>query len=274
MHTPEESPTPEDPEAYERQLRAALFDAEMGSQSFVSDEVPLEMLEHFQAQVRAFEERAANQQKVTVASLLGEDYITHPDEITDAATARRETQRLTQLLRTAGIVAELDQPLDPPDHYAYLHNMLLPYEVVPPQPGQLLVLPFAEVFSASFDPLMFTVEEFLMGLFSLQEEFPAELLSPVMRLRNEQVDRARGLAHLRAWRAQIKHIAPLSFGPIDVPPVPAPSPEQAVQFFGVAYRVTYHDGRVQTYEGAGVLELIFSGKEWLVSGAQFPGFSF
>ena len=50
---------PTEEEAYEKQIKTALFDAEMGSQSWVSDETPPEVLLQFQASIREFEAQRA-----------------------------------------------------------------------------------------------------------------------------------------------------------------------------------------------------------------------
>ncbi len=66
------SAPPPEAEVYDTQLRTALFDAEMGSQSWVSDYMPPEVLEQFQASIRAIEERQRAGDTVSVGSLLGE----------------------------------------------------------------------------------------------------------------------------------------------------------------------------------------------------------
>ncbi len=268
-------PPPPEEEVYERQLRTALFDAEMGSQSYTSDSMPLEMLEAFQQQIRAFEEQQSGKDTVAIRSLLTDLPILPPEDIPDAATAQRENNRLADALREVGIVLHQEdaEELDPFSFYEYLHNILLHYEIVPPPPGTTRVISFSEAFMAQLDPIEALTENFLLSLFRLDVPFPMDILAARMRLNNQQVPRHKGLDHILRWRDQWKQIVGLAFDVIEGPEVAAPSEDQAIQFFMVAYEVmNAATGKKETFEGGGVMEFLLDEGEWRVTGAQFPGF--
>lgn len=89
------------------------------------------------------------------------------------------------------------------------------------------------------------------------------------------VPRKRALRHVNDWRERYTHIEPLAFNLLDFPGAPPTGvPNQEVCFFGVEYRVHYSDGRAETERGEGVVQLTLEDDEWLISGAQFPGFAF
>ena len=186
---------PTEEEAYEKQVKTALFDAETGSQSWVSNETPPEVLEQFQASIRAFEKQRG----------AGEEAAGH-----------------------------------------------------------------------GLTPLELQTEDFLLALFDLEQPFDANLLAAEVRLGSRMVDRQRALRHLSDWRKQHVAIDPIAFELFEVPEAPPTGvPNQEVCFFGAEYRVSYPDGRRQTYRGEGVVQLTLeAGGEWRVSGAQFPGFAF
>ncbi len=267
---------PPEAEAYDKQLKTALFDAETGGQSWVSDETPPELLEQFQASIRAIEERQRAGETVSVGSLLGELRLVPPEEATTDEIASRETARLTVALEKAGLLVEHPEGMPPPDVYAYLHDLVLPYAVVPPAAGQRCLIPVAEVLLAYDDPLELTAEAFLLSLFDLEESFDAGLLAAKVRLGPRMVDRERALRHVRDWRAQFTGIEPLAFTLLDMPEAPPTGvPNQEVCFFGVEYRVTHRGGRQETYHGEGLVQLTLEEEVgWSVSGAQFPGFEF
>jgi hypothetical protein len=267
---------PSEEERYEKQLQAALFDAEMGSQSWVSDHTPPELLAQFQANVREFEERQRAGETVPVGDLLGDLPLLPVTEMQNDEIAEREIARLLAALERVGILTDRPEELVPHGYYNYLVDSLLHHEVVPPVAGQLLFLSFEEVVLAGSAATELVTEGFLFALFDLDEPFPTEMLHTKMRLNNGVVSRERGLAHLNDWRSRYARIEPLAFElfapPEDVPPLP---PDRAVCFFGVEYRVHPASGRAQTFRGEGVAELVFSEDEgWRVSGGMFPGFEF
>jgi hypothetical protein len=271
------TPPPSEEERYEKQLKTALFDAEMGGQSWTSDDIPPELLDQFHANIRAFEERHAAGETTTVGELLGDLPLLPPEEVTEDAIAEREIERLLDALLDKGILTDRPEALTPFGYYRYLTEGLLEHEITPPVDGQQLLLTFEDVVLGGRTPDQLTAEAFLLALFNLDEPFPVDLLNEQMRLGQEAVSRERGLAHLNAWRERYRRIVPVSYGTIDLPPEELPQlpPGQAVCFFGVDYVVVHPDGREEAFRGEGVIELVLrEGGEWAVSGGMFPGFEF
>ncbi|THH40698.1 hypothetical protein [Neolewinella litorea] len=269
---------PSEEEQYERQLKTALFDAEMGSQTMISDDLPLEMLEAFQQQIRELEQQHSGAPTVRIGDLIGDIKLVPPREITGLSMARREISRLTEALRAQRILVQEAEAaeLDDINFYEYLYNMLLNHEIVPPPPGTKRMVPFHEVFLANFDPLEALTESFLLALFDLDHTFPADLLAREMRLDNRVVPRQRALEHLRKWRKEYTSITPLAFEVVtDGPHVEPPSDRQAIKFYLVAYEVVRRAGGApETFEGPGVMEFLLEDDEWRITGAEFPGFAF
>ncbi len=265
---------PSEEEEYERQLRTALFDAEMGGQSWTSGDIPLEALEAFHAQVRDLEARREAGDTVVIRELLDETRITPPSGINDPAAAERAITDLLDLLAAISIRTERPDELEALPYYAFLYDMLLEHEVVPPGPGQSLLLPFEEIFLTHYRPHERVTEWFLLGLFSLGDPFPEDLLASKMRLHNRVVPRSQGLAYIADWQARFREIVAIGFAPVEDHDLPAPSERQAVQPFHVTYEVVHaDDGRRETLEGPGVVELLLEQDQWVVTGAQFPGFT-
>ncbi|MBB4079782.1 hypothetical protein GGR28_002409 [Lewinella aquimaris] len=265
---------PSEEQVYENQLKVALFDAERGSHTHISDDMPPELLDQFQAQIRSFEAQQASGNFVPVRKLLGDAPLVAPRDIPDDATARRETVRLLKLLESVGVLTDEVPDLEPLPYYTFLHDVLLEHEVVPPQKGQRVMLPFEQVFMEDFDPIESITEFFLLRLFDLEQVFPADILNGEMRLDNQVVGPEQALAHLSGWRAQFSEITPIGFEPFDDPRLPPRTATDAVQLFVVEYEATYPDGRTEKFVGPGVVELVYDGEEWRVSGAQFAGFQF
>jgi hypothetical protein len=268
---------PTEEERYETQLQSALFDAEMGSNSWVSDELPPEVLERFQANIRAYEERHQAGETTPVGALIGELPLLPPDEVTDETIAEREITRLLAALEQRGVITDRADAIPAADYYRFLVERLLEHEIVPPLEGQQVFVSTDDVFLAGRSADELTTQGFLLMLFKLDEPFPAEILHEQMRLGQQVVSRQQGLAHLNAWRRQYQRIDPLSFDIIELPPgqSPAMPPGQSVCFFGVEYLAVHPDGREEHFRGEGVVELVLGvGREWAVSGGMFPGFAF
>ncbi|NJB84438.1 hypothetical protein GGR26_000183 [Lewinella marina] len=266
---------PSEEEQYQRQLKTALFDAEMGSQSYFSDDMPLEMVEAFQQQIREFE---AQGETVRIGDLLGTFPLVPPDDIPDEETARREAERIINALQERRILLldSEEAQRDAFSFYGYLHGMLLNHEIVPPTPNTTRVVLFDEVFLANIDPVEALTEAFLLALFDLGNPFPADLLASRVRLDNRVVPRERALRHLNSWRNRYQKITPLAFEIVnDGPQIATPSDQQSVQFYLVAYEVLRSPGGTpKTFDGAGVVEAMLEDNEWRITGARFPGFEF
>ncbi|WP_116105943.1 hypothetical protein [Lewinella sp. IMCC34191] len=272
------SPPPnavEGDDSFERQLRTALFDAEMGSQSYTSEDLPLEMLEGFQEQIRLFEEREAAGDAVPLRILLGDLPIVPPRDIPDEATFRREIARVTEALAERGIWLPPEEADELSDraYYAYLHDQLLDYPVVPPPDGSTRIISKSDVLLVQFDPIEALTERFLLSMFRLGDPFPADILADTMRLNDRVVPRERGLQHIVNWRKRWKEIVGLAFDVIDGPELDTPSDQQTIQFFLLGYQaINAGSGERETFEGGGVVECILEREEWRITGAQFPGF--
>lgn len=268
---------PSEEERYEKQLKAALFDAEMGGHSWVSDEMPTELLEQFHHNIRAFEKRQQAGEITTVEALLGDLPLLPPEEVTDPAIAEREITRLLDALGQGGVITDRPDELPPTDYYRFLVEALLPFEVVPPLAGQRLFVSAEDIILNGRSPEQLATEVFLLRLFALDQPFPADLLHEQMRRGQQVVSRQRGLDHLNAWRGKFRHITPLAFDVVDLPAAELPPmlPDQAVCFFGIEYLAVHPDGREERFRGEGVIELVAAGDQGLlVSGGMFPGFAF
>ncbi|MGB3800922.1 MAG: hypothetical protein WA952_13990, partial [Lewinella sp.] len=231
-------PAAGDEDGYRRQLQTALFDAEMGSQSYTSDDLPLELVDAFQAEVRRFEEQAAAGQQVPIRSLLEGLVILSPQDISEEAVFRREGQRLVDALAEIGVrlPAEETGELNDRDYYTYLHDQLLPYPIVAPTGESTRIVPRSEVLLNQLDPTEALTECFLLAMFRLSDPFPADMLASSTRLDDRVVPRDRGLAHILAWRKQWSEIVGLAFDIIEGPEVETPSKDQTVQFFLLGYQ--------------------------------------
>ena len=244
----------------------------MGSHSQFADGVPSEMIDAFQEQIRAFEEKASGGETVSIRSLLGEVELKSPPDLQDPEEAQMENERLLQLVERAGVMVDAIPPIDPIPLYYLLYEVLLSQEVVPPADGQRIVIPFEMLVHSLGDPIEVATENCLLAILDLTVPFPPDGLAGEMRLGRQLVPRKRVMEYIEKWRAQFSGIVPMSFGLLEDQPGEGPSDQQAVLFFGVNYEVTHADGSQETFDGPGVSEFLLVDEEWLLTGLMFPGF--
>lgn len=269
----EELPTPED--HIEREIQTALFDAEMGGISYVANDIPLELMNEFHEHIRKFHADDAPKNEVPIIELLPAGFhLVPPDEITDETIAKREVDRVLKAMEDANIITDPPEELSAQAYYYFLHDVILPTKIIPFGGQAKTYLPYEEFFEANFsdeelDPEIQAAENFLLSLLYLAEPFPISLLADEVRLGAEMVDRAEAFAYINKWRAQFKEIVPISFAPgyIETDETGGIFP-----IFNIAYKTLDKAGNETEYNNNGVVQLRFVDGNYLVQGAQFPGF--
>ena len=253
---------------------AVRFDARAGGPSYSPAELPVEMVESFAAQLRAFEEHAAASGKVSIGSLLGTLSLVPPEDIPDAATADRECRRITTALAARGIYldGEAAATLGSAGYYAYLYHDLLPYSIPSPRPGESRTITYAEVRMDRVAPTEALMETFLLSLFRLSVPFPVDLLARKVRLDGRVISRQRALDKILDWRRSWGEVEQLAFDAVD-PRAPAIGELRPQGSFLVGYRVRSATAEeAYTFAGEGTVEFIHEDGEWRIAGAGFPGF--
>ena len=260
------------PDNVDVQLASALFDAEMGSQSWVSNDMPVELQQQFHDKIRAFHAEGGAG-RTTVGAVM-EGYPTKaPAEVQEGPEALRLVQELMQELQNRHVLFPPPM-LDPPTLYRFIVEDLYAHEIMPPTAEAPVLVSFADVESdiEGHPSSVYHAEEFILNLLHLEAELDASLYHSTMRLGDRVVPRAEGLQKARKWRAGLQKVVPISF---------APGPQEygddgtIFQLVGLEYEATDRRGRTQTYKDAGVVQL-FSDEQGhlLVVGAMLPGFEF
>lgn len=257
---------PEQPGDADTQIRSALFDAEMGSSSWTSNDMPPEMQALFQDQIRAFHADGPTG-RVTIASLLSDLNLPDPDSLPDEAAAVNEIEKLLLALQAKHVFFNPPHHLPPSRLYRFLITDFLAHEIPPPNPMMPAFVPLEAINPELAIPpaTVLAAEAFLMALLTLEEPLPEDLFHHTMRLHGEVAPRSQALAHANAWRGQWAAIRPLSF---------APGPIQEAdgftyQFAQLAFETTDHQGQTRTAEWTGVVQLIRVGEEWFTYGGSF-----
>lgn len=259
---------PEQPGDADTQIRSALFDAEMGSTSWTSNDMPPELQTLFQDQIRAFHAEDGGG-RVTIGSLIPDLKFPDPDSLTDDNAALDEAEKLLLALQEKNVLFEPPHHLSPSRLYRFLVTDFLAHEIPPPNPMMPAFVPIESVDSELALPpaTVLAAETFLIALLTLDAALPEDIFHHTMRLHGDVAPRSAALAHANAWREQWSAIRPLSFAP-------GPIQEQdgfTYQFVQTAFEVTDLQGRVSEKEWTGVVQLIDVGREWFTYGGSFQG---
>lgn len=259
---------PEQPGDADTQIRSALFDAEMGSTSWTSNDMPEELQKLFHEQVRAFHAKDGGG-RVTIGSLLADlDFPDHAKISTEEA-AITEIEKFLLAARERYIFFEPPHHLAPSRLYRFLITDFLNHEIPPPGPMLPAFVPLEEIdpeLAAPPAPVL-AAEAFLIGLLTLDAPLPQDTFHERMRLQDKVVPRAQALAHAKEWKAQWSSIRPLRFAP-------GPKQEQdgfTYQFVQVGFEATDQTGQTKEINWTGVVQLISVDGEWLTYGGNFQG---
>ncbi|PHI19692.1 hypothetical protein CEQ90_11625 [Lewinellaceae bacterium SD302] len=289
FHIDPEAKRPDRPEDMDIQIKQALFDAEMGGEGWVSNDIPPEVQDAFYNQIRAAEGKLDDEELVTIRSLM------EGVEMPDMATLKsekaiiEEIERLVPAYAAKGIMPippEGQHGFDTRLAYEYLTgDDLLDFKVAKPVAGMMMTLLYEQVMGLPIPPpdelsgegdyeftfLVEVAEDFLLELLVLEEPFDADILASEVRLGDKTVSRLKGLHHVNQWRDQFAKIEPLGFRP---GPVKEESPFK-YQFVEVAYRVHPKDGSApMLHEGDGIVQIIEEDEDFKIQGAAIPGFKF
>ena len=267
---PHDDLSPQEDRAADNEIRAALFDAEHGSHTFISPDMPPELREQFLKNVLAFE-NAPEAEKKTIRELAGELPLPDAFPATDTE-AEIHVRNVMNHLESKQIIVLLPDHRNARGQYHFLTHELLDQRIVPPAaPNQYVTIDYDAIIQDSPQFLVDTCEAFLIRLFTLDEPFPAELLAPQVRLGSEVVSTERARQHVDEWRARWTNIVPQSFAPGDI----RRGPKGALYFFfGVAYDATATDGTTENFEDGGVLQVLLHEGSFRIEGGTFPGFEF
>lgn len=265
---------PEQPGDVDTQIRTALFDAEMGSQSWMDNDTPVELQEAFHARVRAFHDADDPTGRTRIGDLMKDLPQPDPDQVTDQQQALGLINELLEQLASRHVFFPPPPHLDPVTLYRFLVTDLYAHEIPPPTEQYPALVPFESVATdlPDFDPFSALTEVFVGSMLHLDHALDPGIFAAEMRLHHEIAPRAAALRHAEDWRAQWTSVVPISFGPGERH---SEDDHFVYQFFGVEYEGVRPDGSREKFGGAGLVQFV-PGPEGqpLVYGAHFPGFEF
>ena len=269
---PESEPelTPEEELRAQNEIAAALFDAEHGSFTQITDDLPPEVLQQFLANVKAFE--AQKGELVTIRALLG-DAATWPDGTTIKSVEEGEAaiQHVEALLEQRHIQTERPPHLSPAGYYFYLTVDLMAHRIVPPVNDMIYVVHYDDVRQDGPTYMADIAEQFLGMFFDLSQPFDPAIFADKVRLGQEVVGPEEALQAINGWRGRFQSITPGACYPGE----PLRGPDGATYFtFEVSYTTVDADGQSETLEGGGLVQLAMNRGErfWRIAGASMPGF--
>ncbi len=241
---------PEQPGDVDKQIKSALFDAEMGGASWTSNDIPAELQDLFHEQVRAFHGKAGGK-PVTVGSIVKDMSFPHPDTITNEEAALDALQDVLAVLMERGVAFEPPYHVMPEQLYRFVIEDLFAHSIPPPNPMMPVLIPFETVETELDTESEAMAEAFLISMLVLDEPLREEMFDEPMRLKDKMVSRAEGMAFAQAWRDQFTAIRPIFFAP-------GPKHEEkgfVYQFIKVAYEADHKDGSTEKVETEGVIQL-------------------
>ena len=259
---------PEQPGDADTQIRSALFDAEMGSTSWTSNDMPPELQALFQEQIRAFHSQDGSG-RATIGSLVSDLKFPDPDSLADEEAAAGEIEKLLFALQEKFVIFQPPHHIPPSRLYRFLITDFMAHEIPPPHPMMPAFVPLEDIDPelAAPPPTALAAENFLIALLSLDQPLPEDLFHHKMRLHGTVVPRSQALAHANAWRNRWAAIRPLSFAP-------GPVREQdgfTYQFLQTAFEATDLQGQTKELHWTGVIQLIDVDGEWFTYGGSLEG---
>lgn len=115
------------------------------------------------------------------------------------------------------------------------------------------------------------VEETLLGLLNLGEEFRGEWLSEHCRNQAQVITKAEALESIHIFRSRYESITLVAFQPQEV----RQTHDAIYLFFGIAREGhPLRGGEPERYEGPGIGQVAWEDGEWRVQGLMMPGFEF
>ncbi|WP_116107332.1 hypothetical protein [Lewinella sp. IMCC34191] len=270
MSTPENL-SPDEERAIDNQIRAALFDAERGSHTYVSPDVEPELLDPFLRSIKENEERA-DEPPVLLKSLLPDLELPDLSPTAGQDAARAAVEDLLHKLSAANIHVD-DYPfhLTDREYYDWLRGTLLHKDVYFPYGGGWNVhFSYAEIEPGSPTNMFSCLSMFLTELFRLDGTLDCWLLQGATYHNMETVAPPRQGHYLQCWRAGFRQLEL-----IDLTPLPAFGTKENAAFleFEIVYRGKLQNGDPVEYAGPGRVSLHYVDPRWEIVALRFPGFA-
>ena len=264
--------SPEEDAQAQKEIMSALFDAEMGGQSFVSEDsdIPPEVLATFFNQVREFHAQEGNE--ITVRDYLGENASLPNFRPKSKEEAQAQLDKTVAILEEKQILLLFPDELSLREKFIFIIKDLLDYEILPPVGGQIMTISYSEFQEEENALINASVEGFLLSLLNLEHPFSELQLSSEVRLGSDVVSRQRAKEHVDIWRSQFQKIVPIAYDPDEAKR--QGSQNSMFFMFRVAYKTTDLKGTEKEEQGSGIAQLIEEEGTWRVQGASFPGFEF
>ena len=266
---------PARPDAIDNQIKAALFDAETGGTSYVSDDMDPELLDIFHNRIRAFHENAAAE-PIPVSSLLPDYRVRSTAEVRDDATGQALVEELLKLLHEKHVLFELPENITPREAYALLTEDLFAHHIPPPTPPLSICVSHEDLRPQLAAPEIpaaaEAAEAFFLNFIDVGRPLNVHLFTPNMRLGDTVVPRDFALETAQNWRKQWKAVHLLSFAP---GPTQVEDDGTVFQFVDLQLEGIYPDGTSEDLSGPGVVQLIEDSRgKYLVVGAMLESFGF
>jgi len=263
--------TPEEELQIENEIEAMKQNLDFGSETFIADDAPPEIVKMFLENVRNFEEGQSKEGAViTVREHLGEYDFKNHKEIQDE-DMEVEISNLLELLQENSILIDRPDHLTPRGYYNFLVTDFMKTEMnFPFLPGMVHGFIYDEI---RHDGPMFIedhVLESIEDILDLATPFRGIWLTEECRSDKTYVPKEEIVKKVNELRSRYEKIIPEAYSPDGIQ-----QDGPYVYFsFGVHWEGVLPNGKKETHEGLGISQLIFQNGEWMVQGIDMPGFVF
>jgi hypothetical protein len=263
--------TPKEKLQIENEIEAMKQELDFGSETFIAEDAPPEIVKMFLENVRNFEEGQSKEGAIiTVREHLGEYDFKNHKEIEDE-DMELEISHLLELLQEKRIIIDRPDHLTPRGYYHFLVTVFMEKEMNHPLlPGMVHGFIYDEI---RHDGPMYIedhVLESVEDIFDLAAPFQGTWLTEECRSDKTYIPKEKIVAKVSDFRGRYEKIIPVAYGPDGI--------KQGGPFvyftFGVHWKGILPDGSKENYEGMGIAQLIFEKGEWMVQGIDMPGFKF
>jgi hypothetical protein len=242
-----------------------------GANTFISEDMPPEIIAAFLANVKQFEDNHANGQTISI-----KEYLEHPEypslENVDNESIPVLIDLIEKKLVEKNIVLERPKFLSDKGWYKFLVNEIMEHQFTPPIEGTMLFLDYDEFRQDSPEYIGIVTQKMIESIIDLDEPYEPNLLAEECRNSINQITKEEAIEAIHAFRKKYKEIIPIAFSNMEQ----KATATAMFQIFGVSWKGVDHDGEEHSFDGIGVCQLAIdqTTRTWKVEGIEFPGFGF
>jgi hypothetical protein len=273
MENKPEQLSPEENLRADSEIKSLHFELNYGMhQSFISDNIPPELVSQWLDNVTRFEEQYANAEQVTIHQLIGKPPIRTAESL-EKNELEPEIKRLKDLLEAHYVMTDRPQHLHPLDYYHFLSEEFMQHLMTNcSAPGMIHFFPYDEFHRDGPEFIEEHAGDFIQDLMDLTRPFEGIWLSEHLRDDRNEITKAGALERIQGFRASWRKIELGEFTPVNLNVKPTGT---YFIFHAKWYGIPISNDKEQEHhEGLGIIQMAFEEGDWMVQGVKMPGFKF